>query len=284
MWKTIFDSISRVDNKVVAGSVGCVKVMQKGDGGAVRVILDSMYGADGVSIKVSVYWLTTSGMRIRELGDIEIENARGDGTFYLDEMCDGVVIGDYSDKQHLMIASFEGSIEDFLNENEVEEEQEEEFEEPAIEEPDIEEPAIEEATREESKPEEAREAETGIEENVVSKQDTEGKVSTVDIFCDDEFISCREVDPAEVAKVAGNHIRLAGNSFAMHAFYKYGHLLLAKSGDIKKPDAIIVGAPGVYSNSERCLAMMYGLSNFKYSCRKDVKEPNFGYWYAEIYI
>lgn len=105
-----------------------------------------------------------------------------------------------------------------------------------------------------------------------------------DIFNDDEYVDCMEITPQQFKDFAGLDDNLANNSFLLHAFYKYHHILIARPNDERKANMIFVGAPGVYSNRERYLACLFGLRNFKKSHRSDYTNPNFGYWYAEINI
>lgn len=105
-----------------------------------------------------------------------------------------------------------------------------------------------------------------------------------DIFNDDEFTDCMEITPQQLQEMTGVESPMAGNSFLLHAYFKYHHILLARPTDPKKENMVFIGAPGIYSNRERYLASLFGLRNFKKSHRSDYNNPNFGYWYAEIYI
>ncbi len=106
----------------------------------------------------------------------------------------------------------------------------------------------------------------------------------LDIFNDDEYVDCMEVTPQQLKEFVGLEQNVANNSFLLHAFYKYHHILIARPSDARKENMVFIGAPGVYSNRERYLACLFGLRNFKRSHRSDYTNPNFGYWYAEIYI
>ena len=105
-----------------------------------------------------------------------------------------------------------------------------------------------------------------------------------DIFSDDEFCDCVEITPAQLGELKGLEKNLARNSFLVHGFYKYRHILLARPTEPRKENVAIVGVPGVYSNRERYMASLFGFCNFKKSHRSDFSNANFGYWYAEIYI
>lgn len=110
------------------------------------------------------------------------------------------------------------------------------------------------------------------------------RMELTDIFNDDEYVDCMEVTPQQLKEFVGLEQNVANNSFLLHAFYKYHHILIARPSDARKENMVFIGAPGVYSNRERYLACLFGLRNFKRSHRSDYTNPNFGYWYAEIYI
>lgn len=100
----------------------------------------------------------------------------------------------------------------------------------------------------------------------------------VDAFEDDYFYDCMEVTPKQLQQMIG--IDVSQNSFLMHAYYTFRHILVAKVQD--DPNALFVGIPGIYSNRERFMASMFNFNNFKRSHRSDCRNPHFGYWYQEI--
>lgn len=123
----------------------------------------------------------------------------------------------------------------------------------------------------------------------------------IDAFDDDKFYDCMEVTPAQLAQLlmareqnmpfAGSvgtggrdlakvYQKISDNSFLMHGYYTFGHILAAKTSD--NPDGLFVGVPGVYSNKERFMASMFNFNNFKRSHRSDCRNPHFGYWYQEM--
>lgn len=108
--------------------------------------------------------------------------------------------------------------------------------------------------------------------------------SELDIFADDEYENFLEVSPEQLKEFTALGENIASNSFLLHAYYKYHHILVARPTDPKKENLVFIGAPGVYCNRERYLASLFGLRNFKKSHRSDYTNPNFGYWYAEMYI
>lgn len=120
----------------------------------------------------------------------------------------------------------------------------------------------------------------------------------VDAFDDDDFYDCMEVTPEQLQQIFDarrqqpeidgafgtmqekNTLRVAENSFLMHGYFTFRHLLVARVHN--DPDALFVGVPGVYNNKERFMASMFNFNNFKRSHRSDCRNPYFGYWYQTI--
>lgn len=120
----------------------------------------------------------------------------------------------------------------------------------------------------------------------------------VDAFDDDYFYDCMEVTPEQLQQIFDarrqqpeidgafgtmqekNTLQVAENSFLMHGYFTFRHLLVARVHN--DPDALFVGVPGVYNNKERFMASMFNFNNFKRSHRSDCRNPYFGYWYQTI--
>ncbi len=99
-------------------------------------------------------------------------------------------------------------------------------------------------------------------------------------FSDDLYYNCVEIDENDIEKNPLLSKYIYNNSFAMHGYYKYRHLLAGKIADNEK--AIFIGVPGSFSNREKMLASIFGCDSFKRSQRGDVRYPNFGYWCFEL--
>ena len=111
----------------------------------------------------------------------------------------------------------------------------------------------------------------------------------VDAFDDDTYYDCIEITPDKLRTLlqyectgakTGDGIDVEQNSFLMHGFYTFRHIL---AGRVQSDEnAMLIGVPGVYSNKERFMAGMFGFNNFRRSHRSDCRNPYFGYWYREI--
>ena len=79
--------------------------------------------------------------------------------------------------------------------------------------------------------------------------------------------------------------RLANNSFLLHGFYNYHHLLYIEDGD-----KIWIGVPGIYHEKEKAVANTFGFSEFRRLTDMELElseeEKNtyddFGYWCRKV--
>lgn len=104
----------------------------------------------------------------------------------------------------------------------------------------------------------------------------------IDAFDDDYFYDCIEVSPEKLKCLNQNEIDIAGNSFLLHGYYNFRHILFVRVRDNLDNTKYFIGVPGMYCNRERYMASMFGFNNFKKSHRSDYANPYFGYWYQEI--
>ena len=96
-------------------------------------------------------------------------------------------------------------------------------------------------------------------------------------FAEGEFAGCLQITPRELAFIGQGKCRVGNNSFLMHGFCNYRHLLFGKRRDGR----FVLGVPGVFENQEMVMANMYGFPDFKEAM---AKHPNgkFGYWCREL--
>ena len=98
----------------------------------------------------------------------------------------------------------------------------------------------------------------------------------IDAFDDDYFYDCIEVSPEKLKCLNQNEIDIAGNSFLLHGYYNFRHILFGRVRDNLDNTKYFIGVPGMYCNRERYMASMFGFH------RSDYANPYFGYWYQEI--
>ena len=71
---------------------------------------------------------------------------------------------------------------------------------------------------------------------------------------------------------------LGSNSFLLHGFFNYRHLLLGKVEN-ESGRKWFIGVPGIYQNQEKVLAAVSGFPEFRQEKDTGVKTGQFGYWY-----
>jgi hypothetical protein len=124
-------------------------------------------------------------------------------------------------------------------------------------------------------------SECEAKENNLYENYDNSKQDFINAFDDDYFYDCMEVTPDRVRELVGED-GICDNSFVMHGFYTYRHLLFGKVAKNNSGTEYFIGVPGMYSNRERYLATMFGFCNFRKSHRSDYANPYFGYWYMEV--
>lgn len=70
---------------------------------------------------------------------------------------------------------------------------------------------------------------------------------------------------------------LNNNSFLLHGFFNYHHLILGRKKDTQ-PCEWILGVPGVFQNPERVMATLFGFPDFHSTSEANTKTGQFGYW------
>lgn len=102
-------------------------------------------------------------------------------------------------------------------------------------------------------------------------------------FEDNEITHCVKIEPKDIGYLPKDTWVLSNNSFLLHGFYCYHHLIFAKIKD-RFGCRYILGIPGVYYNKEVFMARMFGFENFKSIRKRELKQGDFGYWYIQIVL
>jgi hypothetical protein len=100
-------------------------------------------------------------------------------------------------------------------------------------------------------------------------------------FEDNEIILCVKIEPKDIGLLPKDIWALSNNSFLMHGFYCYHHLIFAKMRGGSGFNYIL-GVPGIFHNRERFMARMFGFENFKSIRKRELRQGDFGYWYLPI--
>ena len=104
-------------------------------------------------------------------------------------------------------------------------------------------------------------------------------------FGDDrDFLS---VKPRDFVVLTKEYQPLAGNSFLLHGFYNYNHVILGKmqsiSGGNINGESYYIGVPGVYYEREKAVAVMFGFDSFECN-REPATIGTFGYYMKKVEI
>ena len=102
-------------------------------------------------------------------------------------------------------------------------------------------------------------------------------------FEDDEMTDCVRIEPQDIGRLPMESWILANNSFLLHSYYSYRHLLLARRKHGSSFEYVIC-APGICQNREQFMAAMFGFSDFKPARNVEDKNGEFGYWYMPVLI
>jgi hypothetical protein len=100
-------------------------------------------------------------------------------------------------------------------------------------------------------------------------------------FEDNEVVLCVKIEPKDIGLLPKDIWALSNNSFLMHGYYCYHHLIFAKMKG-STGNGYVLGIPGIYHNRERFMARMFGFENFKSIRKRDLRQGDFGYWYIPI--
>ena len=96
---------------------------------------------------------------------------------------------------------------------------------------------------------------------------------------------CEKIQRQDLSRLPRKEWRLANNSFLLHGFYNYHHLLY-----IEEDDKVWIGVPGIYHEKEKAAANAFGFTEFQRLTDLEVElseeEKNtyedFGYWCRQV--
>ncbi len=92
-----------------------------------------------------------------------------------------------------------------------------------------------------------------------------------------EYLS---VGPADFVIFSGDSYREANNSFLLHGYYNYRHLILTR---VERRGEILyyVGVPGNYFDREKQVAVMFGFESFE-CAEEPAQKGDFGYYMMRV--
>ncbi|MFT4144983.1 MAG: DUF6128 domain-containing protein [Mobilitalea sp.] len=107
------------------------------------------------------------------------------------------------------------------------------------------------------------------------------KQQRINPFEDNEILLCVKIEPKDIGLLPKELWTLSSNSFLLHGFYCYHHLIFAKMQG-NSGFRYILGIPGIFHNREKFMAKMFGFESFKSIRRRDARQGDFGYWYLTV--
>ena len=90
------------------------------------------------------------------------------------------------------------------------------------------------------------------------------------------------IKPKDFIILQQEYQKLVHNSFLLHGFYNYGHMVLGRLTEDKEAP-IYIGVPGVYYEREKQAARMFGFVGFE-STKQPVQSGSYGYYMIEVKI
>ncbi len=161
----------------------------------------------------------------------------------------------------------------------------------AADEPKAEEAPKEEArrsrTEEDMGEEQAQGRQSSYHEEILPEAASEDKweqlqrcYKTMHPFGDDRvFLS---VEPKDFIILRAPYQRLVNNSFLLHGFYNYRHMILGPDKEIGEGEGtcFYLGVPGTYFEREKMVAIMFGFEGFE--CGGPVEVGKFGYYMRKV--
>lgn len=100
-------------------------------------------------------------------------------------------------------------------------------------------------------------------------------------FEDNEIERCVKIEPKDIGLLPKELWAFSNNSFLMHGYYCYHHLIFAKMKN-GSSYRYILGVPGIYHNREQFMARMFGFEKFKSIRKRELRQGDFGYWLLQV--
>lgn len=89
------------------------------------------------------------------------------------------------------------------------------------------------------------------------------------------------IEPKDFIVLPNRYQALVNNSFLLHGFYNYRHLILGKM-ERENQIRYYVGVPGNYYEREKMVAVMFGFEAFEGALIEEVKTGTFGYYLSVV--
>ena len=122
-------------------------------------------------------------------------------------------------------------------------------------------------------------------EQIASAQTDAERAFEVEEYIPLRNVTYEKIERKDISRLPRKEWRLANNSFLLHGFYNYHHLLY-----IEEEGNIWIGVPGIYHEKEKMAANAFGFTDFRRmtDVEIDLEEhekntyEDFGYWCRQI--
>lgn len=119
------------------------------------------------------------------------------------------------------------------------------------------------------------------------QQQMQNEAEEVSAYIPPNTVRCEKIQRQDLSRLPRREWRLANNSFLLHGFYNYHHLLYIEDGD-----KIWIGVPGIYHEKEKAAANGFGFPEFRRLTDMELElseeEKNtyddFGYWCRKVNV
>lgn len=119
------------------------------------------------------------------------------------------------------------------------------------------------------------------------QQQMQNEAEEVSAYIPPNTVRCEKIQRQDLSRLPRREWRLANNSFLLHGFYNYHHLLYIEDGD-----KIWIGVPGIYHEKEKAAANGFGFPEFRRLTDVELElseeEKNtyddFGYWCRKVNV
>ena len=120
---------------------------------------------------------------------------------------------------------------------------------------------------------------------VMPREHTEGREIEIEEYIIPRNVIYEKIQRQGLSRLPRREWRIANNSFLLHGFYNYHHLLY-----IEEDGNILIGVPGIFHEKEQEAASAFGFPEFRRLTNQEIQleenEKNtyedFGYWCRQI--
>ena len=101
-------------------------------------------------------------------------------------------------------------------------------------------------------------------------------------FENEEMEYCVKMEPKDIGYLPMETWGMAGNSFLLHGYYQFHHLIFLKKKGKEGKQSYYMGVPGFYRSQDQSMAQLFGFLQFA-CCQGDTPiDGEFAYWLQQV--